>query len=238
MTARPLLVLAGGFGTRLQSATPNVPKVLAPVGARPFLQLLVEKWIEQGVRDFIFLLHHKADLVEAFLRSWQNMGGLSKCAFRTLTEVQPLGTGGAVAFAVRHFRLSGSFLVANADTWLGAGIREMNHAVPCAVAVVKVANADRYGSVRIQQGRVAAFEEKVYGAGARWINAGLYHLSPDLFLNWSGLQLSLEREVLAQIASAGRLSAVPVEADFIDIGIPEDYSRFCCWVDSGKSGVL
>ena len=235
---RPLLVLAGGLGIRLRSMISDVPKPLAPVGAIPFLQLLIEQWFEQGVREFVFLLHHKADAVEAFLSSCRRTGELRHCTFRTLTEAQPLGTGGAVAFAVRHFRLSESFFVANADTWLGSGIRELDDAAPCAVAVVSVENADRYGSLRIDQGRVAAFEEKVAGAGARWINAGLYHLSPERFLDWNGLSMSLERELLPQLVRTGQLNAVPVDADFIDIGIPEDYSRFCRWVESGRKGFL
>ena len=62
-----LLVLAGGFGTRLKSVVNNVPKALAPVGSVPFLQLQIEHWYAQGIREFCFLLHHQADKIFTFL---------------------------------------------------------------------------------------------------------------------------------------------------------------------------
>lgn len=235
---RSILVLAGGFGTRLQSVISGVPKPLAPVGATPFLQLLVEKWAEQGAQEFVFLLHHKADAIKAFLNSWEHAGTMCNRVFRTLTETHPLGTGGAVAFAVQHFHLTESFLVANADTWLSSGIVEISQTPPSAMAVVRAGSATRYGRVRIRQGMVLAFEEKKQTTGEQCINAGLYHLSPDLFQDWDGTPFSLERDLFPRLAGAGRLRAVPLEADFIDIGVPDDYSRFCRWYESGRSGTL
>lgn len=237
-TMHPILVLAGGFGTRLQSVVSDVPKPLAPVSTVPFLQLLVEKWVEQGAQEFVFLLHHKADIVEAFLSSWSRTGKVRNCVFRTLRETQPLGTGGAVAFAVRHLDMSDSFLVANADTWLSYGVVEVSRVPSPAMAVVRVGNANRYGSIRIRQGMVLAVEEKKQTVGKQWINAGLYHLSPNLFQEWDGTPFSLERDLLPRLAGAGRLRAVPLEADFIDIGIPDDYFRFCRWHESGRSEAL
>lgn len=238
MKFHPLLVLAGGFGKRLQPVLADVPKPLAPIGDKPFLQLLAETWVEQGVREFIFLLHHKADLVKKRVDAWSQLPQFRGSIFRTLTETRPLGTGGAVAYAVKRFGLSESFLVVNADTWLSIGLTDIARVSPPAMAVTQVAHADRYGCVRIEQGLVTAFEEKKREAGARLVNAGLYHLSPDLFHNWDGLPLSLEREVLPRLAEAKVLRAVLLEADFVDIGIPEDYARFCRWIESGKSGVL
>ena len=52
-----MLVLAGGFGTRLQSVLADFPKALAPVGQAPFLRFQLEHWITQGLRSFVFLLH-------------------------------------------------------------------------------------------------------------------------------------------------------------------------------------
>ena len=66
-----LLVLAGGFGTRLRTAVTDVPKPLAPVGDVPFLQLQIEHWLDQGIREFTFLLHHQADQIVAFLKAQQ-----------------------------------------------------------------------------------------------------------------------------------------------------------------------
>ena len=233
-----LLVLAGGFGTRLRSAVSDVPKPLAPVAGRPFLQYLIEGWVEQGVTQLTFLIHHQADLIEAFLELQKMEGRLKGCKLRTLSEPQPLGTGGAVAYAVRQLGLTGSFLVTNADTWLGSGVERVFAAAIPAIGVVRVENSERYGSVKLRENRVIAFEEKQDSAGPGWINAGLYHLHADLFRGWNFQPFSLERELFPKLVAAGLLEAVPLATEFIDIGIPDDYYRFGRWIDSEKSGVL
>lgn len=231
-----LLVLAGGFGKRLRSAVSEVPKPLAPVNGRPFLSYQIENWLDQGVGVLAFLLHYEADAIEAFLESKQNQ--IRDCEIRTLKESQPLGTGGAVAFAVQQFRLTGQFLVANADTWLNSGVKRVLEAEPPSLATVRVENSERYGSVQVENDMVVAFKEKQDSSGHGLINAGLYHLSADLFKGWNGQPFSLERELFPKLASSGKLKSVFFETDFIDMGVPEDYFRLCQWIESGKIGEL
>jgi NDP-sugar pyrophosphorylase family protein len=236
MACPELLVLAGGFGTRLRAAVPGVPKPLAPVLGRPYLHYVIEGWVQQGVESLTFLLHHQAELIEDYLESARRAGPLRHCRVRALTEPQPLGTGGAVAFGVREHRMTGSFLVANADTWLGSGIAQVAGAAAPALTVVEVGNSERYGRVHTENNRVTAFSEKQQSSGPGGINAGLYHLEADAFADWEGAPFSLERELFPVLVGARRLTAVPLQTDFIDIGIPEDYLRFCRWIESGKVG--
>lgn len=238
MNQTNMLVLAGGFGTRLRSVISEVPKPLAPVFGRPYLHYLIENLVEQGVTSLTFLLHHQADLIESFLESQKSKGQYRGCELHTLTEHQPLGTGGAVAYAVQQLRLAGTFLVTNADTWLGSGVKQVLEAEVPAMALVQVNNTERYGSVQFQHNRVIAFEEKQSSAGPGWINAGLYHLHADLFKDWNGQPFSLERELFPKLVTNARLQAAPLETEFIDIGIPEDYFRFCRWIESERTGVL
>jgi len=239
MRPASLLVIAGGVGSRLQPAVSTVPKPLAPVVNRPYLHYLLDNWLAQGVTSLIFLLHHQAGLIETFLEREQDLGRpLVNCSVRILTEPQPLGTGGAIAYAVQQLQITGSFLATNADTWLGSGIKQISEASEPAMAVVRVDNSDRYGKVRIERNVVVGFDEKRNGAGAAWINAGLYHLNAAQFQDWDGRAFSLEREMFPALASTGKLSAVPLETEFIDIGVPKDYFRFCSWIESGKSSAL
>lgn len=233
-----MLVLAGGFGARLSSVVSDVPKPLAPVMDRPYLHYLIESWVAQGVTSLTFLLHHKAELIRAFLKLQQSEGRLMGCKVDALTEPQPLGTGGAVAYAVQQLRLAGTFLVANADTWLGSGVTQVSAADAPAIALVQVENSERYGSVQFRNNRVIAFEEKQSSARSGWINAGLYHLRADLFHGWDGQPFSLERELFPKLVASDGLNAVPLDTDFIDIGIPEDYFRFCRWIETKRTGVL
>ena len=84
-----LIVLAGGFGNRLKSALSDVPKPLAPVSGEPFLKLQIEHWRDQGLCDFTFLLHHKADQIIDFLQL-QRSNSLRGCKVDWLVEPSPM----------------------------------------------------------------------------------------------------------------------------------------------------
>jgi NDP-sugar pyrophosphorylase family protein len=234
-----MLILAGGFGTRLQAAVPGIPKALAPVNDVPFLRLQIEHWVEQGVSSFVFLLHHQATMIIDFLQAEQR-ASLRGCDVRWLIEPVPMGTGGALAHAVKELNLTDDFLATNADTWLGGGIKEVQHAGASGIAVLRVANAGRYGNVLVnnEDHRIEYFAEKSATDIAGWINAGLCCLNPVLFRNWNHLPLSLETDLFPALVAEGKLHAVPLETDFIDIGVPEDYFRFCRWMKTGRGGPL
>ena len=156
-----LLVLAGGFGTRLRPTVLDVPKALAPVNDEPFLKFQMDSWISQGIKDFIFLLHFEAQLIINFLESWNQLNLNSGINIRYLIEEKPLGTGGSVANAVKHFNLTSSFLVANADTWLDSGVISLVQSNAPAIAITQVPDASRYGSVTFDKSLlVTAFVEK------------------------------------------------------------------------------
>jgi D-glycero-alpha-D-manno-heptose 1-phosphate guanylyltransferase len=233
-----MLVLAGGFGTRLQSVVTDVPKALAPVGHLPFLHLQIEHWIAQGVRSFVFLLCYQADLIINFLEI-SKKSLLKNCTVQWVIELTPLDTGGAVAHAVQQLDLSGDFLLTNADTWLGSGFQAVAQSSVPALAVLHMNDASRYGQVQFgDEFHVTDFSEKGGHAGSGWINAGLCHLHVDFFMDWNGLPFSLERVLLSQLADSGALTAVTLQTDFIDIGIPADYVRFCEWIDMDRKGKL
>jgi len=238
MSLPELLILAGGFGTRLRSAVADVPKPLAPVRGRPFLHYLMECWRAQGLRNMTFLLHHQSDMIEDFLSMQAITDSFRDCRFRIITEAKPLGTGGAIAHAVHQLHIAEEFLTCNADTWLGSTSGRMLGVEGPAMAVVRISNADRYGNVRINEGKVSSFKEKTAVSGPGLINAGLYRLQPDLFDQWDGDAFSLERTMLPALVAENRLVAVELEDEFIDIGVPDDYFRFCRWIDAGKAGKL
>ena len=233
-----LMVLAGGFGTRLKSVVSDVPKALAPIGDKSFLHLQLEHWRRQGLQDFVFLLHHQANLIINFINSEKN-GLLKDCKAQWVVEPIPMDTGGALAYAITQLKITGDFLVTNADTWLGSGIKEVWQTTAPAMAVIKVANADRYGCVEFDKNNeITAFHEKSSNNVAGWINAGLGHFHSDLFTQWDQNPFSLEKEKYPEWVRTSALKAVPLDCDFIDIGIPDDYYRLNSWIKSKKEGCL
>jgi D-glycero-alpha-D-manno-heptose 1-phosphate guanylyltransferase len=233
-----LLVLAGGAGSRLRSILPDIPKALAPVGDIPFLALQIENWMNQGIRSFVFLLHHHSEQIVTFVNDARN-NLLKGCDVSSLIEPRPLDTGGAVAYAIRELGLSGDFFLANADTWLGSGVAQLSESRSPAIAVVYLENTGRYGQVQFDGNRlVINFIEKRVSGPPGWINAGLCRLHSSLFENWNEERFSLENQLFPQLVQRGLLRATTIDSDFIDIGIPADYQRFCNWAASGRQSKL
>lgn len=229
-----MLVLAGGFGTRLQSIVADLPKALAPVEGKPFLYYILKSWIDQGVRSFSFLLHYKADLIIQFLNSQKN-DLLKDVEFNWTIESQPLGTGGSISNALRELHIEGAFLVCNADTWLNSGVKEIVETGDTPrIAIIELKDTNRFGRVVTEEDKIVAFLEKVDTNSSGWINAGLYCLHSDQFRNWDGKPFSLESEMFPLLANAGKLYATPLESEFIDIGIPDDYKKF---IDKVKADI-
>ncbi len=225
MNQQTLLVLSGGFGTRLKSVVSEVPKPLAPVNGRPFLYYQIKNWTRQGLTNFIFLLYNQSELIIEFLTNEKD-GILKGCEVKWVVEPEPMGTGGAIAYSVNHLNIEGDFLVTNADTWLGSGINEIIASESPTMAVIKVEDSGRYGSVKLSNDQILSFEEKSNRTDAGWINAGLYKLNTQNFKTINEKVFSLEQNIFPLLAKQGDLSAVQIDTEFIDIGIPEDYFRF------------
>lgn len=234
--ARPTLVLAGGFGSRLKSVVSDVPKPLAPVCGKPFLTYLLENLVLLGAREFIFLLHYEADAILSVISEFIDSIDKDDIKITSLVEERPLGTGGSIMNAVNVLNIKQSFMVVNADTWLGSGFERLSFSSPNTISAVEVEDCSRYGALDLANGKIKRFIEKKSSSGPGLINAGLYHLSPDIFQEFSAsANFSLETDVFPSVLDRNELSAIQIEADFIDIGIPKDYLRFCKWIEADKS---
>ena len=232
---KPFLVLAGGFGTRLRSLVSDVPKPLAPVAGKPFIVHLIRHWVAQGVDDFIFLLHYEAKKIETVLNELSCRHEFSGVTFRVVIETTPLGTGGAILNAIEFFGITDGFMVANADTWLGSGVEELAGMKSAGLAAVNVENSQRYGSLRCSGGKVISFEEKLASTGQGYVNSGLYNLLPEVFDGFDvGSVFSIETEVFSRLVASRQLGVIRLNESFIDIGVPEDYLKFCKWVELEK----
>ena len=150
-----------------------------------------------------------------------------------------MGTGGAIAYAVKTLDLQGTFLLTNADTWVGSGVREVSRLDSLAMAVVYLRDVSRYGQVHFDKAHyVYSSEKNSTKCTPGWINAGLCRLSAEIFYDWGGQSFSLESDLFPDLVSNNSLIAIPLKTEFLDIGIPVDYQRFCHWVESGRVQTL
>lgn len=220
------VLLVGGLGTRLREVIPLMPKPLARVGNRPFLELLVRQLVGQGIRDLIMCTGYLAEQIEAEFGDGRDFG----VAIEYSKEAHPLGTAGAVKFAETYLQNVSEFLVMNGDSFVDIDLNQLrkfhrNHGGLATVAVVPVENAGRYGMVHADSShRVMAFSEKTGNESPGLINAGVYVFSRALLDQIPAGPVSLEKDVFPKILDQG-VYAAEQRGMFIDIGTPGDYAR-------------
>lgn len=218
------IILAGGFGTRLREAVPDLPKPMAPIADKPFLAWQLDYLIQSGVRRFVFSVGYKADVIRNYFGS--EYGGAS---ITYVEESEPLGTGGALQLALHQAQQERVF-VFNGDTLCEANLQQLRAQVKdkadaVGVFVKQVEDVARYGSIKCDASNlVVSFGEKAL-QGPGFINAGIYDLPRDLF---NGRDLvppfSFETAVLQNLVG-NNLFAVPAGEFFIDIGIKDDFLK-------------
>jgi NDP-sugar pyrophosphorylase family protein len=224
LATTPVAILAGGRGTRLRSVVADRPKVLAPVGGRPFVTYLLDQVAEAGLRDVLLLTGYRAEQVRATLGdSWAGL------QLRYSVETTPLGTGGAVRQALALVE-GPRLLVLNGDSCCDLDLAEFaaahqRHRSDASLALVYVEDTARFGRVRLgESGRIERFEEKRTAAGPGWINAGAYFLERNV-LEAIPTTGSLEQDVFPRLAAQGRLIGHCTAGELLDIGTPESYAR-------------
>lgn len=219
-----LLILSGGLGTRLQKELGDTPKSLVDINGKPFLDLLFEKWLLAGFRNFIFLLGHNSDKLITYLEKKRD--SINK-EILWIVERQQLGTGGAVYNAVNLLRLKEEFCLTNSDTWLTTDLKPIRFSKSPSIGVVNLNNNYRFGVVNVDSNNlVTNFREKSKSDECSIVNAGIYKFSPKFFCSWSGNNISLELVLLPYLVEKRLLNAVFLKGKITDIGIPEDLHNF------------
>jgi D-glycero-alpha-D-manno-heptose 1-phosphate guanylyltransferase len=227
------IVLAGGFGTRLRSAVPDVPKPLAPINGRPFLEYLLDYWIGQSIARFVLSVGYLHEMIE------QRFGTVYRgCPIEYAVEKQPLGTGGGLLQAAAKV-ISADVLALNGDTFFEVPLtamrgRHRHCAAACTMAMFETADAARYMRMTLDDsGKIASFGEPA-ATSTGYANGGVYLMRTDMLREtpWqAGVPVSLEQRLLPDWLRAGSvICGFPCAGRFIDIGIPADYLRAQEWL--------
>lgn len=217
------IILAGGFGTRLKAVLPEIPKPMAPVGGRPFLSYLLDELAQAKFRKVVLAVGYKAASISDYFG-----GSYDGVELVYSVEETPLGTGGAIRQAL-NFCSAERVFVLNGDTFFAinfAAMRDFSVENGCAlaVAVKKVPDVGRYGSLKIDGARIISFAEKKF-VGGGVINGGIYCVRKNLQTAMPAGKFSFEADFLASYCDAGDVFAWESDGYFIDIGVPEDYER-------------
>ncbi len=219
------IILAGGLGTRLRSAVPDLPKCMAPVNGKPFIGFVIDYFIGQGINKFILAVGYMHEVLIEYVE--KEYRGLE---VTYSIEEEPLGTGGAIKLACTK-ATSENAVVTNGDTLFKVNISEVltfhnNHQADCTLSLKPMKDFSRYGVVTLNKdASVESFKEKqFYTQGL--INGGMYVLNVKTFLQEElPEKFSFEKDYLEKLYTQRKMFGVSQDAYFIDIGIPEDYLR-------------
>ncbi len=223
------IILAGGLGTRLRGVVPDVPKPMAPLNGRPFLEYQLDYWIAQGIRHFVLSVGYRSEVIIAHFG--KTYGGAQ---LEYVVEAEPLGTGGGLLLAMDSLRGNAAFLLLNGDTFYEVSLSELadfhsNKQSDWTLALFRTSEVGRYMGPTIDlDGRILALQSEEENT-EHLANGGVYLISPHVIRSsnfLAGQCLSLENDIMPDIlAAGGRFYGLECGVQFVDIGVPEDYRR-------------
>lgn len=221
-----VIILAGGFGTRLRTVVKDVPKPMAPINGRPFLESQLLFLEQSGVQNVVIATGYKAEMIkDHFGNSFRSM------TVRYSHEDEPLGTGGSLIKAAGLVNAAEPLFVMNGDTFFPISLGDMlvlhqSNKAAITMAMMKTAEGGRYSPFDVaSNGRLSLGSDST----SAHKSGGIYLFSPEMV---SHLQtrnverLSFEDDLTPMFLDADlRVFAYVEDVPFIDIGVPHDYHR-------------
>lgn len=214
-----VVILVGGKGTRLGELSRHTPKPLMQVEeGLTFLDILLENYARQGFKSILLLAGHLGEIIR------ENYDGkrISQSTVNVFIENEPKGTAGAL-IGINKF-LQPYFILSNGDSFFDINYRAFARDAllkdnDASIALVKIQEAQRYGSIQLQNNKVTEFKEK-NAISTGLINAGIYLCKKQIIESIKNLPCSIETDVFPGLAREGRLGGYVYNGYFIDIGLP------------------
>ena len=224
------IILAGGLGTRLRPVVPDLPKPLAPIGGRPFLEYLLDYWEAQDITRFILSVGYKHNAIREYFGTKYKSADVSYSV-----EPEPLGTGGGLLVSVDKLESNGPFLALNGDTFFAVDRNSLlkhhlESRADMTLSLVEVSEHNRFGEIRQDKaGWITSIETSPGNSKNPLVNGGVYIIARNLLNAYKGntsTKFSLEGELLPELfKNKKRVAGFLSKTTFIDIGLPQDYNR-------------
>ncbi|EAH7997335.1 D-glycero-D-manno-heptose 1-phosphate guanosyltransferase [Campylobacter jejuni] len=215
-----VIILCGGLGTRLKSVIKDIPKPMAPINDKPFLEFIFEYLKKQGIKEVILAVSYKYEVIKEYFKD-EFLGIKIKYSI----EKEPLGTGGAIKEALKFIK--NEAYVLNGDTIFDIDLNKLKlEKSKICLALKQMNDFDRYGTVNVdRRGLVLSFEEKIFKKQGL-INGGIYLIAKDIFNDFKLEKKFSFEEFLQENYKKLKAKACIFDDYFIDIGVPEDYRFF------------
>jgi len=226
MKLQEAIILAGGFGTRLKEVVDDVPKVMAMVNGRPFLEYVLD-YLDRNVFDHVVLsVGYKHEIIQRHFKDKYKSIHIDYAI-----EEEPLGTGGAIQLAfekINGFRA----MVFNGDTMFRVDMDKIvnfhfSKSTGFSLVLREVGNVERFGAVEINtDNKITCFSEKGKKTGQGNINGGVYVIDKKFFETMGfPRKFSMEKDGFEKLYETYPFHGILCKQYFIDIGVPDDYKR-------------
>ena len=217
------IILAGGYGKRLKSVVKDIPKVMAEINGKPFLEFILDQLNHEGFKKVSLLIGFRGEIINNYF------GDIFKnIEISYFFEKELLGTGGAIKNASKSLDFD-KLLVLNGDTYHKISRKKFikNITSKCnGILCQEIRNPSRYGIINIDKNNyVTKFEEKKELNGNFFINAGTYLINCKDIESYPEEKFSLETQFMPSLIKKNNLKAYNLNGTFIDIGIPEDLEK-------------
>jgi dTDP-glucose pyrophosphorylase len=219
----PVVIMAGGKGTRLEPFTKVFPKPLIPLGDKPIIEVIIDEFRHYGINRFFITLNYKADMIEAYFKSVERDYEIT-----FVREEEFLGTAGSLRLL--QGRIDGTFILSNCDTVVKANYEEVVRLHREQESFVTILSALRHYEI--------PYGVLTYGAGGEiqelvekpectfTINTGCYVLDSRCLEHVPEGYYDMPTLIGALIAQNRKAITYPVnESDYVDIGQWEEYRR-------------
>jgi mannose-1-phosphate guanylyltransferase len=223
------LILAAGFGTRLGDASEGLPKPLIDIGGIPLLKINIEKLVKAGFDQIYINGHYKYESIKNFLEL--NYNNSTKTIF--IYEPEILGTAGTVKKLVTDKNLD-TLLVMHGDNFFKDDLRNLLEAfrnLPTyywgVVGYFQTDKPENFGILELDsENIVIGFHEKKYVERGNFANSAIYLFNKNglkIFTDLNSKQPDISLNVMPELI--GRIKAVKLNGEFIDIGTPENLKK-------------
>lgn len=230
-----VIIMAGGKGTRLYPYTKILPKPLIPIGDKPILERIMDKFYDYGVSQFYLTVNYKKEMIKSYFSEVQK-----SCGIHFIEEDTPLGTAGSIAFIDHCFM--DTVIVTNCDILIEADYGEMlkfhrssNNLITVVAALKNVVIP--YGVLHTkEEGLIDSIEEKP--CKSYLINTGLYFVEPKCLDSIPYGSFYHMTDLAKKAMSEGKKVGVyPIaEEDFLDMGQLEELKKMEERINSGRTG--
>ncbi|MFZ5639689.1 MAG: nucleotidyltransferase family protein [Bacillota bacterium] len=227
----PVVIMAGGKGTRLDPFTKILPKPLIPVGDKPIIEIIMDRFNRYGFNNFVISLNYKAEMIKMYFS--ENPNGYQ---IDYIQEKEFLGTAGALALAKeklqKTFILSNCDVVTDADfdNFLNYHLENKNHAT--VFAVVRHMKIP-YGVMKINNGDLEDILEKPEYSFV--INTGIYVLEPGMIdLIPEGTVMNMPDLLMIAKEKGFKVQVCPMSCSWFDVGEWEEYRKALDFISGNR----